>query len=141
MSAAPFVKKYPRALIKRHQNANGWTIDLIQRAGVKPKRVAATYASIPWATRAARQKLGLPVAAVQAAHRPTLPTPAELSQGLEQLKRPVPPKPKKDAGHCNQCNRAMRPAGTKTADYPDTVLRQRAGLCQSCHNSNNRAAR
>lgn len=58
-----FIKKYPRALVKPTANATGFTIDLIQRAGAKPKRVKATYASIPWAHRAALLKLGYPVIA------------------------------------------------------------------------------
>ena len=118
-----FMKKYPRALIKRHPNANGWTIDLIQRAGTKPKRVAATYASIPWAARAARQKLGLPTGPlpkVEVKPRPALPAPAELHT------------PKNDFGTCVRCERPMRKANTKLTDFPGTVLRQREGICQSC---------
>jgi len=60
-SMSTFTKTYPRALVKPHPKLHGWTIDLIQRAGAKPKRVAATYSSIPFAFRAARLKLGLPV--------------------------------------------------------------------------------
>jgi hypothetical protein len=126
-----FLKKYPRALIKRHPKANGWTIDLIQRAGTKPKRVAATYASIPWAHRAACQKLGLkvePTPPVEVKARPALPAPGDL------------PRPK-DYGFCNTCRRPMRPAGSKVADYPGTTLRHREGLCQSCNKTARRAAR
>ncbi|MET4094588.1 hypothetical protein [Arthrobacter sp. UYCu712] len=53
-----FPKKYPRAKVSRHATLDGWVIDLIQRKGAKPKRVAATYSSIAWADRAARLKLG-----------------------------------------------------------------------------------
>lgn len=120
-----FPKKYPRALIKRHPKANGWTIDLIQRAGAKPKRISATYASVPWAHRAARQKLGLkvdPAPVVEVKPRPALPAPSQ----LPKLKA-------KDYGTCIHCERPMRKAGTKLSEYPGTVLRQREGICQSCN--------
>jgi hypothetical protein len=121
----PVIKAYPRARISRHSSLNGWVIDLIQREGVKPKRVAATYSTIPWADRAARIKLGIKL--------PATPQP-----------RPVPVQPraitptstrlaKDDAGKCDPCGRQMRRPGTKTADHPGTVLRQREGLCQSCN--------
>lgn len=124
-----FIKKYPRAKISRHATLDGWVIDLIQRETAKPKRVAATYASITWAHRAAHVKLGLPVPAMKPSNEarveaPVQPTPAP---------RPAKAPDLRDHGTCKPCNRRMRPAGTKIADYPGTVLRQRDGLCQSCY--------
>jgi hypothetical protein len=125
-------KKYPRAKISRHPNLNGWVIDLIQRDGAKPKRVAATYATIPWADHAARLKLGLN----PTPPKPLVTKPAPIRQAPAAVLTPKPaPKPRepKNAGTCIPCGRDMRPAGTKASDYPGTVLRQREGLCQSCN--------
>lgn len=136
-----FTKKYPRAKVSRHPNLNGWVIDLIQRETAKPKRVAATYSSIPWADRAARAKLGLKP-------RPLLPTPAPAPEGTPWVPAPVldveAPAPAVEpvavtrpvdqgCGICDRCIRPMRPAGSKPTDYPGAVLRQRANLCQSCN--------
>lgn len=131
-----FVKKYPRARVAPHPTLNGWTIDLIQREGAKPRRIAATYASITWAHRAARTKLGLPpgpIPAAQTIPRPTLPAPATLTQPATQPVRKPSPIGGRASGTCNTCNRPMRPAGSKASDYPGTTLRQREGLCQSCN--------
>lgn len=103
-----FTKTYPRAKVSRHPNLDGWVIDLIQRAGAKPKRVAATYSTIAWADKAARLKLPAP-RPVRAAH------------------------PAAGFGTCTPCGRPMRPAGSLAADHPGTTLRQREGLCQSCN--------
>jgi hypothetical protein len=134
-----FVKKYPRALVKRHATLDGWVIDLMLRENAKPKRVNATYASIPWAARAARIKLGVnPGPAPAKAPRP-IEAPAPAPAQFEVFERPAPVK--QDAGTCERCKRPMRPAGTKAADYPGTTLRQRKGLCQSCHQAATRPAR
>ena len=102
-----FIKTYPRAKVSRHPSVNGWVIDLIQRENASPRRVAATYASIVWADRAARAKLPAP--------RPTRAAPV-VGHGI-----------------CALCDRPMRPAGARAADYPGTTLRQREGLCQPCN--------
>ncbi|MHC6592404.1 hypothetical protein [Arthrobacter sp. C152] len=124
-----FVKKFPRAKVSRHATLDGWVIDLIQRETAKPKRVAATYASIAWAHRAAHVKLGIPVpATTPAAPAPVRAVPAEVLPP-----KPAPkPRATKDYGICKPCGRPMRPAGSKAADYPGTTLRQRDDLCQSC---------
>lgn len=103
-------KRYPRATVKRHPNLNGWVIDLIWRAGAKPQRVAATYASIPWAHKAARRKLGL-----------KSPAPGNTASAGQAT------------GTCDTCGRPMRPAGSRASAYPGTMLRQREGLCQPCN--------
>lgn len=119
-------KAYPRARVSRHATLNGWVIDLIQREGGKPKRVAATYSTIPWAYRAALTKLGIkipPAAPPGTAHAKA----PESSPGLEVSHRPA-----LGPGTCHKCERPMRRQGTKATDHPGTVLRQREGLCQSC---------
>ncbi len=130
-------KKYPRAKVSRHANLNGWVIDLIQREGAKPRRVAATYATIPWADHAARLKLGLKPATPKPF--PTQPRP---SAPAAQPAAPTPydraARVPARAGTCNHCDAPMRPAGTKSSDYPGTKLRQREGICQSCNNKVNR---
>jgi hypothetical protein len=120
-----FVKTYPRAKVSQNTSRSGWVIDLIQRAGAKPKRVSATYSSIAWANKAARTKLP--------ARQAPKPQPA---RGLELFERPKGAKG--STGICTPCGRPMRPVGTKAADHPGTTLRQREGLCQSCYQ---RAAR
>lgn len=35
-------------------------------------------------------------------------------------------------GHCQKCDRATRPPGTKKVDYPHTVLRHSLALCRTC---------
>ncbi|AYN57322.1 hypothetical protein PBI_BRIDGETTE_56 [Arthrobacter phage Bridgette] len=133
------VKKYPRAKVSRHATLDGWVIDLIIRENAKPKRVNATYASIPWARRAAQIKLGVKVdpmpgkdsaPAAQPDRTPRL-TPELVAAITPPAPRPTPVTA--DAGACGKCQRPMRPAGSKAADHPGTVLRQRAGLCQSCY--------
>jgi hypothetical protein len=130
-----FVKEYPRAKVSRHPRINGWVIDLFQREGARPKRVAATYATVAFAARAARVKLGI-------TSEPTAPKP---SPRFEVFQRPTntvsqAPAPRTRAPHgerstgtCTPCARPMRPAGSKAADYPGTTLRQREGICQSCY--------
>lgn len=144
MSTTTFVKKYPRAKVSRHATLDGWVIDLIFSEKAKPRRVNATYASVPWAARAAHIKLGVkPGPAPAKAPRP-VPTPAPAPAApapaeLTVFERPIPVK--QDAGTCERCKRPMRPAGTKAADHPGTTLRQRKGLCQSCHQTATRPAR
>lgn len=144
MSTATFTKKYPRAKVSRHATLDGWVIDLILRENAKPKRVNATYASVPWAFRAAHIKLGVnpgPAPAKAPKTVPAAPAPAPAAPKFEVFERPRVAVVTKDAGTCELCKRPMRPAGTKTADYPGTTLRQRKGLCQSCHQAATRTAR
>lgn len=142
------VKKYPRAKVSRHATLDGWVIDLILRENAKPKRVNATYASIPWARRAAQIKLGVKVDPAPTSRPHPLPIPAAATLAaplapadpeFEVFERPTPVA--KDPGTCGKCKRSMRPAGTKAADHPGTTLRQRKGLCQSCHQAATRPAR
>ncbi|WMI32995.1 hypothetical protein SEA_PEGGYLEG03_54 [Arthrobacter phage PeggyLeg03] len=139
------VKKYPRAKVSRHATLDGWVIDLIIRENAKPKRVNATYASIPWARRAAQIKLGVKVDPAPTSRPHPLPapapTPAPAAPKFEVFERPKTVAVTKDAGTCGKCERPMRPAGSKASDHPGTVLRQRAGLCQSCHQAATRPAR
>lgn len=121
-----FIKTYPRAKVSRHKTLDGWTIDLIQRAGAKPKRVAATYATIAWADRAARLKLG-----PKPREEKSRPLPAAAPSSFEVFARPGIAAV--DPGKCIPCGRPMRPAGAKAADHPGTTQRQRAGLCQPCN--------
>ncbi len=116
-----FVKKYPRAKVSRHASLNGWVIDIIHRANARPNRVAATYATIAWADRAARLKLGVKV-------HPAPPGTVDIVQPDMEI-----PRPAKDYGTCKPCGRPMRPAGSRASDFPGTTLRQREGLCQSCN--------
>jgi len=132
-----FAKKYPRARISRHPHINGWVIDLIQRDGARPKRVAATYVTPVFAARAALAKLGVQAPAAPAAPRLTTPlfedTGRSRGTTAVPVKKPAaPPKATADAGTCEECNRPMRPVGTKVADHPGTVARRRKGICQSC---------
>lgn len=129
-----FIKKYPRAKVSRHPNLNGWVIDLLQRETAKPKRVAATYSTIAWADRAARAKLGLkprPMPAPSPVRPAATVVEAPAPEGFQLFVKPTPV----DQGYgiCSPCNRPMRPAGSKPADYPGAVLRQREHLCQSCN--------
>lgn len=140
MSTTKFSKKYPRARVKRHATLDGWTIELFLKANAKAMKVNATYASIPWAFRAAHIKLGVnpgpaPAKAPKPVSTPAIPTLAAPTA----VERPAPVK--QDAGTCERCKRPMRPAGTKAADHPGTTLRQRKGLCQSCHQAATRPAR
>lgn len=143
-----FIKKYPRAKVSRHPVLDGWVIGLLLRAGAKPIKVNATYATIDFAHKAALVKLGFKPqpAAVKAAS----PKQQEWKQGPDGTALPakvadmsqVGPAPRGSArnhpGTCKPCGRPMRPAGTKAADYPGTTLRQRDGLCQSCNYSQKR---
>ena len=117
-----FVKKYPRARIAPHPTLNGWTIDLLMGPNGRPSRVKATYASIPFALKAAHAKLGV---GETLSPEPTAePAPAP---------QPTPqPEKTTDAGTCGTCNRPMRKQGTKASDHPGTVARRREGCCQSC---------
>ncbi|AYN57835.1 hypothetical protein HOU49_gp47 [Arthrobacter phage Eileen] len=132
-----FVKSYPRAKVTRHKTLDGWVIDLYLRATAKPIRVNSTYASITWAHKAAAQKLGVKAKTVQAAAPVKAPAP---KPGPAAPAAPVPTMPRGTKGTCGRCHRPMRPAGSKAADYPGTTLRQREGLCQSCHQSSKRLA-
>lgn len=123
-----FVKKYPRARISTRPNIKGWVIDLIFWEGAKPKRVAATYASIPWAYKSAHEKLGVNPTTTTAPK----PAPAPAEPALRP-KRTRSSNGFRAKGTCGTCNRPMRPAGTKASDHPGTTLRQREGLCQSCN--------
>jgi hypothetical protein len=116
-----FVKTYPRAKVSRHPRINGWVIDLIHRAGARPNRVAATYVTAEFAARAALVKLGVKV-----------PPAAPVAKGF-QVFEPKRLTAARDYGTCAPCGRPMRPAGSKSADYPGTTLRQRDGMCQSCY--------
>lgn len=135
-----FIKRYPRAKVSRHPNLNGWVIDLIQRPGAKPKRVAATYSTIAWADRAARAKFGIklgPLPAPQPVRpAPRLETPAPAAAAPVGAAKPV------DQGHgtCTPCGRPMRAAGSKATDHPGTTLRQRESLCQTCYQRQKREA-
>lgn len=144
MSAAAFVKKYPRAKVSRHPKINGWVIDLFQREGARPKRVAATYATVAFADRAARVKLGITAPAVFESSRtldlaPSTPDPARIvrlvpvRQATATTPRTRAPHGEQGPGTCTLCSRPMRPAASKAVDYPGTALRQREGLCQSCY--------
>ncbi|AYN58127.1 hypothetical protein PBI_JUDY_57 [Arthrobacter phage Judy] len=141
------VKKYPRAKVSRHATLDGWVIDLIIRENAKPKRVNATYASIPWARRAAQIKLGVKVDPMPGKEAAKPGTPIVRTQEPEQAPEPKlevfeRPKPVAvDAGTCDRCKRPMRPAASRAVDYPGTTLRQRKGLCQSCHQAATRPAR
>jgi hypothetical protein len=133
-----FVKVYPRAKVSRHKTLDGWVIDLLLKSSAKPMRVNATYASIAWAHKAANSKLG--VKAKPATGEPvkdSAPKPAALAAPAAVA---VPTMPRGTKGTCERCRRPMRPAGSKAADYPGTTLRQREGLCQSCHQSSKRPA-
>jgi hypothetical protein len=129
-----FVKAYPRAKVGRHPQINGWVIDLVQREGARPKRVSATYATIGFAARAARLKLGL-----TPPPPPMVPRPVEEVLQLPTAPAPVPAvrsravNGERSTGTCEPCGRPMRPAGSKAADYPGTTLRQRDGICQTCY--------
>ena len=114
-------KTYPRARVSRHPVLDGWTVGLILRANAKPIKVNATYATIAFAHKSALTKLGVKTPAT---------TGASTAKGLVSVPKPVEAK---NAGTCIPCGRPMRPAGTKAADFPDTVLRQREHLCQTCH--------
>lgn len=124
-----FVKKYPRAKVSRHPSLNGWVIDIIHRESSRPNRVAATYATIAWADRAARMKLGIKV-------RPPQPGTTDIVQPDMDT-----PRLAKDYGTCTPCGRPMRPAGSRASDFPGTTLRQREGLCQSCNQAAKRDPR
>lgn len=139
------VKKYPRARVSRHPRINGWVIDLIQRDGARPRRVAATYVTAEFAARAALAKLGH-TPTTPAAPRPSMFTqPGERPpvRNFEVFERPAPkesaepskrsPRGARATGTCTPCGRPMRPAGSKSADYPGTTLRQRDGICQTCY--------
>ncbi len=138
-------RKFPRAKVSRHKTLDGWVIDLLLKANAKPMRVNATYASIAWAHKAAIQKLGVktgtpapasPLAVKRLITAAEVPSHDRLDEvALTRLTAPLPTK-----GTCNRCHRPMRPAGSKAADYPGTTLRQREGLCQSCHQSSKRLA-
>lgn len=125
-------KTYPRAKVSRHPVLDGWTIELLLRNGAKPIKVNATYATIGHAHRSALTKLGVKVRATTAGVRRPEPTLA-----------PVKPEPRPllHMGTCIPCGRPMRPTKTRAADYPGTVLRQRAGLCQTCNQKQTRAVR
>jgi hypothetical protein len=139
-----FVKAYPRAKVSRHPNINGWVIDLIQREGARPRRVAATYVNAEFAARAARVKLGMPVAPAPQLPPRTLPAVAQVPVAAPAPRFEVFERPRKEArtraphgqratGTCTPCGRPMRPAGSKVSDYPGTTLRQRDGICQTCY--------
>lgn len=123
-----FVKKYPRARVSPHPTLNGWVIDLIMGPKGRPSRVKATYATIPFATKAAHIKLGIPTTPGEAPVLPSERAAADASKRKHSAASLT-----KDHGTCRSCNRPMRPAGTKAADFPGKVLRQREGLCQSCN--------
>lgn len=142
-------KTYPRAKVSRHPVLDGWTIDLLLRAGAKPIKVNATYATIEFAHKSALAKLGIkpkPAAPAKAAS----PRQQEWKEGFDRTPAPAKvadtsqagPVPRGAArtnpGTCVPCGRPMRPVGTKAADYPGTTLRQRDGLCQSCNKSQTR---
>ncbi|MDQ0854817.1 hypothetical protein QFZ79_002928 [Arthrobacter sp. V4I6] len=126
-----FVKAYPRAKVSRHPKINGWVIDLFHREGARPQRVSATYATVGFAARAARLKLGL-------TPPPPLLEPRPAAEVL-QLTAPAPvvrtraANGERSTGTCTPCGRPMRPAGSKATDYPGTTLRQRDGICQTCY--------
>ena len=128
-----FAKKYPRAKVSRHATLNGWVIDIIMGAKSRPSRVKATYATIPFAVKAAHAKLGVPTSPGTA--------PVARADGALVNATKQPERAPKNAGTCKPCGRPMRPAGTKAADYPGAVVRQREGLCQSCNYSSKKAAR
>ncbi|AYN57460.1 hypothetical protein HOU47_gp54 [Arthrobacter phage Constance] len=138
MTTTTFVKKYPRAKITRHKTLDGWVIDLMLRATAKPIRVNATYATIPWAIKAAHSKLGVK-SSQPAPADPSPASPSFTGEAPTVVKSPAPVAT--DAGTCDRCKRPMRPVGAKAADYPGTTLRQRKGLCQSCHQAATRPAR
>lgn len=123
-------KTYPRARVSRHPVLDGWTIDLLLRAGAKPIKVNATYATIEFAHKSALTKLGVkaPATGTTATRRPE-PT---LNPAKPEARQPKP------AGLCIPCGRPMRPVGTKAAEYPGAVLRQRDGICQTCNKSQTR---
>lgn len=127
-----FVKKYPRARVSRHPRINGWVIDLVQRAGARPRRVTATYVTAEFAARAALVKLGhTPVAPL-----PLMPSRPALAAAPAVTAPAAParaPRGNRSTGTCTPCGRPMRPAGSKSADYPGTTLRQRDGICQTCY--------
>lgn len=131
-----FVKVYPRAKVSRHKTLDGWVIDLLLKSSAKPMRVNATYASIAWAHKAANSKLGVKAKpATGETVKAPAPKPAPAAPAA-----PVPTMPRGTKGTCERCRRPMRPAGSKAADHPGTTLRQREGLCQSCHQSSKRPA-
>lgn len=117
-----FVKKYPRARIAPHPNLNGWTVDILMGAKARPSRIKATYATIPFAAKAAHAKLGVPQAPAEA---PSAAPTAEPAAAPQEAATP-------DAGTCHVCNRPMRFQRTKVADFPGTVARRREGICMSC---------
>lgn len=125
-------KTYPRAKVSRHPVLDGWTIDLILKAGAKPIKVNATYATIEFAHRSALTKLGVKTPAPTAGARRPEPTLAPAKPKERQIQ---------PAGTCIPCGRAMRHCNTLSADYPGTVLRQREGLCQTCAKTQSRAVR
>jgi hypothetical protein len=128
-----FVKKYPRAKVSRHPKVNGWVIDLIQRDGARPKRVAATYATASFADRAARLKLGFKVPAPERPAPRLIPIIEEPAPEPAAAPRTRAPHGARSTGTCAPCGRPMRPAGSKASTYPGTTLRQREGLCQTCY--------
>lgn len=136
-------KTYPRAKVR--PVVNGWAIDLLLRAGAKPIKVNATYATIEFAHKSALAKLG--VKPSQAPAKAASPLQQEWKQGPGRSPAPakIGPVPRGAArtnpGICVPCGRPMRPVGTKAAEYPGAVLRQRDGICQSCTKSQAKAAR
>lgn len=143
-------KKYPRAKVR--PVLNGWAVDLLLRAGAKPIKVHATYATIDFARKAALVKLGVKAEA-KPAPKPASPKQQEWKQGPDKTPAPAKvadtsqsgPVPRGTArtnpGTCKPCGRPMRPAGTRATDYPGTVLRQRDGLCQSCNYQSKKEAK
>lgn len=127
-----FVKAYPRARVSRHPKINGWVIDLVQREGARPRRVAATYASPVFADRAARVKLGAEAPKEYVPRPPMFAQPGERPPARNfEVFQPKAALSERSTGKCEVCGRPMRPAGSKAADYPGTTLRQRDGLCQT----------
>lgn len=116
----PGVKRYPRALVKRNQ-AGQWTIRILT-APERGQTLRAVFRGPDWAGTAAAQR----VDSWRETHEPRTSEP----------KRKYSDRPKRgtvatDPGTCKTCERPMRPAGTKSSDWPGTVLRQSEGLCQT----------
>jgi hypothetical protein len=129
------IKAYPRARVRRHPRINGWIIDLYRWEGAKPERVAATYATPAFANQAARVKLGPPAPrGSRVPPRPPAPDPApDPLPVVVTAPRTRSANGQQATGTCIPCGRPMRPAGTRSAAWPNTTLRQREGLCQTCH--------
>lgn len=115
-----FQKTYPRAFVRRTL-AKQWAFAIVQKNGVRYER-KAVFVSAAYAGQAAANAV--------TALRPSAPaSTTKDSTTVATAKKAA--STKAPGGTCKECGRPMRNTKTTVAQFPGTVLRQSAGLCQS----------